>query len=103
MAKSQKPNVPDPKVAQEFRDNTFGYHSPDLQRVLALFRGQDMAEKYVLICLEPHAKWMLGQLSGVRGQKIKTFDNAVFSSLEEAEWHVFRLRWKQHFGEDLPD
>lgn len=102
MAKSQKPNVPDPKVAQEFRDSPFGHHSPDLQRVLERFRGQEVAGKYVLICLEPHAKWMLGQLSGVRGQEIKTFEDAVFTSLEDAEWHVFRLRWKLHFGEDLP-
>ena len=26
----------------------------------------------------------------------------VFTSMAEAEWHVFKLRWKQFSGEDLP-
>jgi len=26
----------------------------------------------------------------------------VFTSMAEAEWHVFKLRWKLFSGEDLP-
>lgn len=100
---NQKTNAtaPDIALAREFRSKPFGHHSPELQRVLGIFRGEEMAGKFVLICIEAHRKWMLGKLSGVRGTEIETFKDQVFTSLEEAEWHVFKIRWKAHFGEEL--
>lgn len=90
-------------LAQEFRENPIGKHSPELQRILNVFRGEAMKDKYVLICLEPHKRWVLAQLTGVRGQNPKVHHNRVFTSIEEAEWHVFKLRWKKYTGKDLPD
>jgi hypothetical protein len=29
--------------------------------------------------------------------------NQVFRKLEDAEWYVFKQRWKQHTGEELGD
>lgn len=92
----------DRQYVEEFRKTPVGRHSPGLQRILNLFRGEAMAGKYVLVCTKPHREWMLGQFTGVRGEKIR-MTNQVFTSLDEAEWYVFKQRWKRHTGEDLPD
>ena len=56
----------------------------------------------MLVCTEPHKRWVLGQLTGVRGEPVR-MTNHVFDRLEDAEWHVFKLRWKKYTGRDLPD
>ena len=73
-----------------------------LQRILNLFRGEAMAGKYVLVCTKPHREWMLGQLTGARGERIR-MTNQVFTSIEEAEWFVFKERWAKYTNETLPD
>lgn len=92
----------DRKVVEEFRRNPIGRHSPQLQRVLNLFRGAPMEGKYVLITRIPHKEWVLGQMTGKRGEPIR-MTNQVFHDIEEAEWFVFRQRWKLHTGEDLEE
>lgn len=88
-------------LAEEFMRDPLGHHSPELQRLLLLFRGSPLAGKYVLVCTKPFAEWMLGQLTGVRGEPVKLHKDKVFSSLEEAEREVFRLRWKKFTGYSL--
>jgi hypothetical protein len=90
----------DKQVVEEFRGNPIGNHSPQLQRVLNLFRGAPMAGKYVLVCRKPHEEWVLGQFTGKRGEPIR-MTNQVFHSIESAEWYVFQQRWKHYTGEDL--
>ena len=92
----------DRHLADEFRRNPIGHHSPQLQRILNLFRGAPMAGKFVLITRKPHREWILGQLTGKRGEPIK-LTNHVFHSIEEAEWHVFKERWKMYTGESIED
>ena len=89
-------------LAQEFKAKPVGKHSAELQKVLNLFRGEAQKEKHVLVCTEPHKLWMLGQLTGVRGEPVR-LTNHAFDKLEDAEWHVFKLRWKKYTGRDLPD
>ena len=90
-------------LVEEFRRNPIGLHSPGLQQILNLFRGAPLADKYVLVCTEPHATWMLAQLPAGRGQPLRLHHNRIFHSIEEAEWEVFKLRWQQHTGETLED
>lgn len=90
----------DRKYIEEFKKNPIGKHSPQLQRILNLFRGCAMEGKYVLVCTEPHKKWALGQFTGVRGEPIK-MTNRVFDNIEAAEWHVFKERWKYYTGEEI--
>lgn len=89
-------------LAQEFKAKPIGKHSAELQKILNLFRGEAQKDKYVLVCTEPYKRWALAQLTGVRGEPVR-MTNEVFHSLEEAEWHVFKLRWKKYTGRDLPD
>jgi hypothetical protein len=92
----------DKQFIDEFKNNPIGHHSPGLQRVLNLFRGEAMNGKYVLVCTKPHKEWMLGQLTGVRGERIR-MTNQVFTSIDEAEWFVFKQRWAKYTNETLPD
>lgn len=95
----------DPKavhLAQEFKAQPIGKHSAELQKVLNLFRGEAMKDKYVLVCTEPHKRWVLAQLTGARGQGVR-LSNQVFTSINDAEWYVFKLRWKKYTGQDLPE
>jgi hypothetical protein len=89
-------------VALEFRAKPVGHHSAELQRILAIFRGAPPNGKHVLICTKPHREWMVAQLSGIRGQPVRVLHNMVFADRTEAEWAVFKLRWREHTGQDLP-
>jgi len=91
----------DRQAADEFEKTPIGHHSPGLQRVLNVFRGEATVGKYVLICTKRHREWVLGQLTGERGKPVKIFRDKVFTSIEEAEREVFRRRWKKYTGSDL--
>ena len=90
-------------LVDEFRANPVGIHSPELQKVLNVFRGADMADKYVLVCVKPHEEWMLAQLGQGRGDPLTLHKDRVFHSIEEAEWEIFKIRWEHYTGESLPD
>lgn len=91
----------DLRYAAEFRDKPLGYHSPGLQRVLNVMRGGTRAGKYVLVVREPFKRWVLGRLPAARGMPVEILDGQEFTDLEEAEWAVFKRRWKEHTGRDL--
>ena len=47
-------NPEDKHLVEEFRAKPIGHHSADLQKLLNVFRGAEMAGKYVLVCTKPH-------------------------------------------------
>jgi hypothetical protein len=65
-----------------------------------VFRGEPLEGKPVLICTKPFEEWTLALHSGWRGVA-PTMTEHKFTSLEDAERFVFRLRWKKHTGHDL--
>ena len=44
--------------------------------------------------------WTLARMAA-GGREPPRLTNVTFTSLAEAEWHVFKLRWKRHTGQDL--
>ena len=96
-----KVGAQDQHLVEEFNAKPIGHHSPALQRVLNVFRGEPIQDKYVLICTKPHKEWTLGQLSGARGKPVKIFKNHVFTNVEDAEREIFRRRWKKYTGDSL--
>jgi hypothetical protein len=86
--------------AREFMDTPVGAHSPGLQRVLNVLRGEPLAGKYVLVEVTPHERWRLARLTGERGVPVALLDT-VFTDLVTAEREVFKLRWKEQVGHDL--
>lgn len=83
-------------LQDEFDDNPVGHHSLELQKVLNVIRSEPISSRYVLICIETHKMWVLGELPGVRGRPVKVHEDKVFRSIIEAEQAVFRLRTKRH-------
>jgi hypothetical protein len=88
-------------LAREFKQKIYGRHSGDLQRILNLFRSEPQQEQYVLIREARHGPWALAQYDAT-SPEIPHRVGPVFASCEEAEWAVFKLRWKRHTGQSLP-
>jgi hypothetical protein len=88
-------------LVDEFMANPIGHHSPDLQHLLLLFRGEPAKGKYALVCTEPYREWTLARLSGEAGKRTTLLKGHVYTSIADAERAVFRLRWKKQFGEEL--
>jgi hypothetical protein len=88
---------------REFWARPIGHHSPKLEAVLSILRGGPVAGKYCLMTIEPHAAWAVGRMSGIRGIPPALQEGPVFDSIEDAERHVFRLRWEEETGCSLPD
>ena len=94
----------DPKMthlAAEYRANPRGRHSPDLQRVLNVMRGAAHTGKHVLVFDKKRNGYVIAQLGGERGTPVIRNDERVFEKATDAEWEVFKLRWRQHTGQDL--
>jgi len=77
-------------LAEEFLAAPFGQHSPALRRLLLQLRSLPARGKHVLVEVEPFGRWRLARLAGP-GEPVELLDE-VFTSLEDAERHVFRLR-----------
>ncbi len=88
------------ELYREYCETPIGAHSPNLQFVLQHFRKAPCAGKYVLVAIEPHRRWRLAKLTGVRGDPVR-MESIEFDDLAEAERHVFRLRWNALCGQDL--
>lgn len=88
-------------LAREFKANPFGEHSPDLQYLLHIMRRPSGGPHHVLMPRRWGESWTLAVMEpGGRSPPRPT--NLVFTDLAEAEWHVFRRRWAELAGEDLP-
>jgi hypothetical protein len=88
-------------LAREFKANIYGRHSGDLQRILNAFRSEPQAGQFVLIREGRHGPWALAEYDPRPGQLPRRL-GPVYGSVAEAEWAVFKLRWKRHTGHDLP-
>ena len=87
-------------LAEEFKAQPFGHHSPELQMVLNRMRSEPIKGRYVIVYTGT-PPFTLAQLPGVRGMP-PTLTEYTFSDLGDAEWFVFKLRWKKLTGHELP-
>lgn len=88
-------------LAREFRANPYGEHSPDLQYLLNLMRTPSEKPFHMLFIDRANERWTLG-LMDPAGRTPPQRTNTVFTDVKEAEWHVFKLRWAELAGEELP-
>ena len=88
-------------LAEEFRNNIRGPHSEELRYVLHRMRALPIKGKYVLLTKTNYREWVIGQLTGRRGEPARVVDERVFNDLDEAEWKVFKLRWRDLTGQEL--
>ncbi|WP_137387871.1 ABC transporter permease [Rhodoligotrophos defluvii] len=97
------PIEPDPALAAEFKKTPLGHHSPALQRLLRIFRTLPVAGKHALLRVDHQRRWVLVQFNGRKGEPLTIHRDHVFTDWNEAEWAVFKLRWKAYFGSDVPE
>jgi hypothetical protein len=88
-------------LAREFIDNPMGPHSAALQRIVTRMRDSEPAGRYVLVTRVPYKEWGLAQISGQRGVDLTLLEDQVFTSIEDAERAVFKMRWEQITGVTL--
>ena len=88
------------ELAREFRGNPYGVHSPELKAALDQLRLVHPNGKMILVCTKPGRQWTLAEL---RGNPLRPHlrEDMVFTSLEDAEWAIFKLRWPILTGEEL--
>jgi hypothetical protein len=91
----------DQELAIEFWRNPIGQHSPRLIRLLSWFRSEPIQGRFVFVCTKPHREWVLGRLTGRRGEPTELLADKVFTDLIEANREVFRLRWERCTGQRL--
>ena len=60
-----------------------------------------MTGKYVVVTTKPYAEWTLAQLPGARNTPMIMHPDQVFTSIDDAERAIFRLRWEAATGEKL--
>ena len=89
------------ELIEEFKRTPIGHHSPGLQRLLNHMRGVSLTNKYCVFEVKPNREWQLAKTHGVRGKPLKML-NKRFKKRADAEWYVFRQRWKTLTGETLP-
>lgn len=86
------------ELIEEHRKNPIGEHSENLKKVLNYLRRhhEEIKGKYLVVCLEPHKKWCLGEHPGERGVPYILFEDESFDSREEAEHGLFLKRLKKY-------
>jgi branched-chain amino acid transport system permease protein len=87
------------ELIEEHKRNPIGHHSKELDIVLNFLRRhhEEIKDKDLIICTEPHKKWCLGQHPGKRGVPYKIFMDECYDSREAAEHALFIKRLKK-FG-----
>jgi hypothetical protein len=85
----------------EFRRNPVGNHSPGLMRVLNTLRYDPSGRQIVLFCRKPFAEWQIAEMPADRREPLVFEDGPIFTNRDEAEWEMFRRRWRAATGEDI--
>lgn len=96
-------NDPDDRLVEEFRSNPIGFHSAELQRVLLKMRIDPRCPNYILVCRKPHEEWLIAQMRPPSGTPVEIEEDRVFTSIQEAEWEVFRRWWEILTGQSIDE
>jgi hypothetical protein len=85
MASIYRIRPEDRELAEEFHKTPVGHHSLGLQRIPTVFRGEALAGKPFLLCVEPFRRWVLELHPGARGKPFKVLQDKVYRNRNEAE------------------
>lgn len=89
-------------LIDEFRRAPKGPYSPELQKIVHRMRWAGEGGRFALMPVVPGRLWRLMQLPSKRGEKLAPYEDWTFTSLEDAEWAVFKIRWKAITGQAVP-
>lgn len=88
-------------LVEEFRADPLGPHGDELTQLLWHLRAQTPTGRYVL-ARRDGGGWQVVHLIGGRRPRGELVPGPEHRTLEDAEWAVFRLRWRDHTGQELP-
>lgn len=88
-------------LVEEFRASPLGPHSLELRHLLWNLRAQSPAGSYVLSRVAGGG-WRVLHLMGMRRPRGEPVPGPVYETLEDAEWGIFTVRWRDHTGCVLP-
>ena len=60
-----------------------------------------MKGRFVLLVVEPFYKFQLARLSGERGVPPEPVPGAIYHTMAEAEWDIFKRRWVELTGQPV--
>jgi hypothetical protein len=80
------------ELIEEHARKPLGQHSDALERVLAYFRRQPNAGKYIVVATEPWQEYRIAVLSGERGELPTIVEDETFATEESAIHGVFLRR-----------
>ncbi|HWU65266.1 MAG TPA: hypothetical protein VN112_24860 [Ensifer sp.] len=90
-------------LVEEFRRAPKGPYSPELQKVMHRMRWSGEGGRFALMPVVPGKTWMLTALPTKRGAPVVKFPDRIFTSLEDAEWAAFKMRWEAITGRKIPE
>jgi hypothetical protein len=62
-------------LIEEFDQNPYGHHSPELVLVVNRLRLMPMEERTIIVCTKLHKEWTLAKMPTARGVKLEYYDD----------------------------
>ena len=88
-------------LCRAFRDNPFGPHGPDLQKLIKLLRWERIESRYLLVQPRRGDPWYLAHTTGPKAHPLEIFRDRGYPDLSSAYWALFKARWEVHAGARL--
>lgn len=88
-------------LCRAFRENPFGPHGPELQKLIKLLRWESVEARYILVQPTRSDPWFLAHTTGPKAHPLEIFRNQGFEGLAAAYWALFKARWEANTGERL--
>ncbi len=88
-------------LARQFRDQPFGPHGTELQKILKILRWDPIDDRIIAVQPQRGGRWQLARSTGRKGSPIEIFDGPGYATPAEAQWAIFRARWQRHTGQAL--
>ena len=73
-------------LCAEFRNNPFGPHGPELQKLIKLLRWERIESRYILVQPKRNDPWYLAHTTGPKTHPLELFRDQGFSDLKSAYW-----------------
>jgi len=96
------PTDRDLPLIREYRTVPRRQWSIELKRLMNRLMIVPEEQRLVVVGLSRGGPWHLCQRKGIRGHPFVPLDERIFDKLADAQWEVFKQRWKVVTGETVP-
>jgi hypothetical protein len=85
----------DAKLLPEFLERERKDFSLELRRLLNRLRLVPIAQREVIVAVEPGKKYRLARMGERRGAPVSYLDDRVFTDHKRAEYEILKMRWRR--------